>query len=349
MTLPHTVEELTAEWLTGALRQRVPDIEVSSIRITHIEWGTATKVLLRAEYTNAPEAGGPPESLCVKGSFCKDGDSIPEVSDTGSRDEARFFQEIGRQLDMPLPTYWYAGADESRGIVVFDDLVARGVRFGDPTEPWPPDLVARGLEVLATQHGTTWNRAFPEVEWLTVGAPVVRFAVDALFSAPHWDAHFAEAPKLPAELTDRERSLRAYAALWALDDAAVHCLCHGDAHIGNTYLESGGRALFLDWASPCLAPWSYDVAYFITGALTPEDRRADERALLDRYLAALAGQGGPALDRDAAWADYVRHQLHGLIWANVPPIMQSPANVQAMAERHTTAIIDNDTLRALGV
>lgn len=74
---------------------------------------------------------------------------------------------------------------------------------------------------------------------------------------------------------------------------AVHCLCHGDAHIGNTYVEPGGR--------------------------------------------------------DEAWADYVQHQLHGLIWANVPPIMQSPANVLAMAEHYTTAIIDNNTLRAVGV
>ena len=206
MTLPRTVEGLTPEWLTGALRLRVPGIEVTDVTVRHVGWGTATKVLLRADYAGTvgmPPEQVPPPGLCVKGFFDRDAESMAEVSDLGCRTEGRFFRDLAPRLDVPLPRCWFADADELRGIVILDDLTDAGVRFGSPTEPWTPDEVARGLENLARLHGTTWGGGCPDVEWLEVGATVVRYAVGALYSEQHWSAHFSrpEAPKLPAALT----------------------------------------------------------------------------------------------------------------------------------------------------
>src|SRR5271157_2358764 len=65
--LPHSVDELTAAWLTYALRERFPAVTVEAVEIVQVIRGTATKVRLRAHYAGGAVTGGPPETLCVKG------------------------------------------------------------------------------------------------------------------------------------------------------------------------------------------------------------------------------------------------------------------------------------------
>ena len=89
------------------------------------------------------------------------------------------------------------------------------------------------------------------------------------------------------------------------------------------------------------------VAYFMTGALAPEDRRASERELLDHYVGALAAQGAAAPSLDRAWRDYRSFALHGFLWAVTPAAMQPPESVLAMADRHLTAIAELGTLELL--
>jgi hypothetical protein len=86
----------------------------------------------------------------------------------------------------------------------------------------------------------------------------------------------------------------------------------------------------------------------VTGALDVEDRRSNERELLRHYVDALTACGGPLLPEDDAWHDYRRFSMHGFLWATTPAVMQPWANVRAMAERHTAAILDLDALDALG-
>jgi aminoglycoside phosphotransferase (APT) family kinase protein len=347
--LPRTVDELTPQWLTAALSLRHPDVHVTEVETVEVIWGTSTKVRIRATYAGGVTPGGPPERLCVKGAFHDD--ALATVDAAGTKHEADFFADLAPKLTCPLPNAWYAGADGERGVVIFDDLAGDGVTFGAPTRPWAPAAVGSALSVLAELHGHTWNSTFDDLPWLVVGNEPVRRAVGVLFSEQHWAHHFAqpESPTLPAELADRERALRAYHTLWLLDDAATHCVTHGDAHVGNTYVLPDGRPYFLDWASPGMTPWSGDVAYFLCGALSVADRRQHEEELVRDYVQALAARGGPALAFEDAWLDYRLHLFHGLIWATVPPRMQSVENVSAMAERYAAAILDHDVLKLLEV
>lgn len=349
MALPRTVAELTPQWLSGALDPRFPGITCTDLNITHVEWGTTSKVLIKAQYGSSGEC--PPPGLCIKGVFSEDAELfMSEVHASGAEAESRFYRDLATQLRLPLPRHWYAGTEPGQGIVILDDLAERSVTFGDPTSPWSPDQVAAGLDTLAAQHGCTWGNEFPSVPWITVGATVVRQAANALFSEQHWAAHCANpsAVQLPGALSDHAANLRAFQKLWAFDDRSALSLSHGDAHIGNTYVERDGGLLFLDWATASRAPWSYDVAYFVTGSLTVEDRRIHERALLTHYLDALQAHGGPRIGFDEAWLDYRRHQLHGLIWVAVPPTMQSVDRVTAMTNRYVTAIEDHQTLAVVG-
>ncbi len=338
--LPATPEQITADWLTEALGQ-----PVESVQFPDVVWGTATKVRLEVTYAEDAAGGDPPRHLCAKGGFDE------RMSDWGLGPayvlEARFFGELAARF-AGVPRCWFAGVDPAggQGVVLLDDLVATGCTFGDPTAPWTADDVAAALEVQANWHAQTSGGP----DWLEVGSSAPRGAASMFLSREHWDKHFAQdgAPVLPDSLQDPDRILRAFERLWAEDDSGPHCVVHGDAHLGNTYRDAQGNPGFLDWQTVCLGPWAYDVAYFIGGALSVEDRRAHERELLDRYLEALASAGGPLVGMDAAWTDDVRHTLHGFLWAATPAVMQPLERVVAMAERYAAAIEDHDTLSELG-
>jgi hypothetical protein len=349
--IPRTVDDITASWLTTALSNRYPGIEVSRIVDLHVIWGTATKVLADIEYATAPPPGGPSTHLCIKGEFDERvRATIDQWSTTPTQLEAAFYDHLAPRLTVPLsPVYYTAAQKGIGGVLIMDNLTEHGAQFGDPTHPWSPEAVARGLHVLASLHGSTWGQDFTDIDFIDVGSPTVRSAVEALFSPQHWDTTLggADAPPIPPALYDRERIWTAYQRAFTADAANASSIVHGDAHLGNALRTRNGDVLFIDWAGPCLAPWSFDVAYFLTGSLTIEDRRHHERDLLENYLQALATSGGPDLDRTEAWDNYRAHQLHGIIWSMLPPTLQSRDAVHAMTERYTAAIQDHHTLELL--
>ncbi|MDT5364263.1 MAG: hypothetical protein QOC69_6025 [Mycobacterium sp.] len=343
-SLPMDPEALTPDWFSAALGTRVETVSTNDVI-----WGTATKVLVHLRY--ADPNNGLPTEICVKGGF---DERLRGMADTNDayRLEARFFGDLAGKLPVVLPQTFFCGitADEPQGIVVMEDLRDREARFGEPCDPLSTDEVAAGLETQARWHATTWGDARTLAPWLSTGSPSVRAAAQMLLSEGFWSYHRAQpqTPSIPAALDDRARVLRAFQMLWEYEDAQPGSLAHGDAHIGNTFILPDGTVGFLDWQGVCVAPWSYDVSYFIGGALSVADRRAHERDLLALYCSALAAAGGPSLDADDCWAAYRRHSLHGFLWAVTPPVMQSPERVQSMSERHLTAIEDLEPFALLG-
>lgn len=351
VNLPLVVDEITPQWLTEALSLGTPGLEVVGVEIVDVVWGTASKVRIAVEYAKDPGPSGPPTTLCVKGGFDERvREALGAAGDYGMRLEACFFRDMAGSLNLTLPRAWFADCNDVQGVLILEDLGLAG-EFGTPTKAWKPEIVAAALNDLAHLHADTWNKEFPDLDWVTNGAGPVRAAAQSLFSEAHWIAYFAapDAPLLPEVVNDRARNMRGYEALWAYDDAAQKALTHGDAHLGNTYITPNGEPVFLDWAGVARCPWSYDVAYFLVGALSIEDRRNHERSLVEGYLDSLEKHGGPTLDRAEAWLDYRRHTLHGLIWATLPAVMQTPENVRAMGDRYVAAIVDHDPLTILGV
>lgn len=265
--------------------------------------------------------------------------------------EANFYQHLAAQLKALLPRCWYASAEPERGqgIVILDNLETLGASFPDPLQSWHPDRVARALESLASIHGQTWNAAPATYPWLRVGT-WIREVATTLLSEEHWDKIFssAVAPVLPSALQDRERARKALFEMWRLDDLSPQrCVCHSDAHMGNTYLAANGDVGFLDWQGVALAPHMDDVSNIIGGSMSIADRRGNERDLLRHYLDVLAGKGGPRLGFDEAWLDYRRYHMHGILWAVTPASMQSGDKVLAMAEHHIVAIVDHEVVKLL--
>ncbi len=97
---------------------------------------------------------------------------------------------------------------------------------------------------------------------------------------------------------------------------------------------------FTDWQLVQRGHWSLDVAYHIASVLPVEVAEREERHLLDHYLQAVQGHGGPATNREDAWRDYRRAPVYGYYhWAITrrvhPPIThQAFGRLGAAVDRH---------------
>ena len=77
-------------------------------------------------------------------------------------------------------------------------------------------------------------------------------------------------------------------------------LIHGDAHIGNLFVDVGNdRTGFLDWAVVCRAPGIRDVAYAMCNSVQTTVRVAIEHEIVAHYCDRLAALG-VTLDPDVA-------------------------------------------------
>jgi Ser/Thr protein kinase RdoA (MazF antagonist) len=136
----------------------------------------------------------------------------------------------------------------------------------------------------------------------------------------------------------------------AVLDRGTHTLIHGDAHLGNLFLD-GDRVGFLDWACFARAPGMRDVAYFLCNSLPTELRRAEERDLLLRYQRALDAAGAPTRPFDAIWRDYRRFAAYSWVAATTTAAagsrMQSVAVGRRALQRSNAAIEDLGTLPLL--
>ena len=105
----------------------------------------------------------------------------------------------------------------------------------------------------------------------------------------------------------------------------------------------GVRASFLDWQAVMTGFWAHDVSYFLTAAMTIDERRRHERELINHYVAELNRAGG-TLDEATAWWEYRRHALYTFCWFPCYPEWL-PEEVSANnTERAVAAMVDLDTL-----
>jgi aminoglycoside/choline kinase family phosphotransferase len=133
-------------------------------------------------------------------------------------------------------------------------------------------------------------------------------------------------------------------------------LVHGDYRADNLFFggAAGGVELAaVDWQVSFRGCGTFDVAYFLSGNVTPDVRRAGETDLLRRYHARLrqGGAGDYGFD-DCLW-DYRFGVLYCLVYSVIVIGTLDPTNARGLAlfrssvERVATAIADLDAARTM--
>jgi hypothetical protein len=342
--VPDTLEELLSPaWLTLALDDRFPGIEVTAVTPGPVISRVATNARFRIECAGGVPDGLSPE-LCGKGYFTDVGRAFRHVGEA----EARFYRDVAASTGMRTLRSVYAGVDPAthHGVVITGDVVAHGATFLDARSDYTPDQAADSLEELAKLHATTWgDPVYADARWLAsrLATYLAMRGVDDVrgnFEGPIGAG-------VPDETRDAERLVDAFGALaTAMPTANPWSVIHGDAHVGNVYLDGDGRPSFVDWQLVQRGPWYLDVGYHIASALTVEDRRRTEEDLVHHYLDRLAAAGVDAPSWDDAWSGVRRGVLYGFfLWGITLKV--DPAVTTTLLPRLGTAAADHDALAAI--
>lgn len=338
--LPRTVEDIDAGVLSKVL-----GTTVRSVRVLDRDAGTSSRARLVLTGKDVPE------SVFVKVAAKTAATRLMGELGRLGQTEVRFYNQLAPQL-AGLP-YAYGAAFDSwtgRYLLVLEDLPAASCEFPDTLHPISPDQASLVIELLADLHAAFWDRLPRDgrgpLGWLyTPSGDVTSLLTGSLMHASM--KRLAERSPFPV---DNGRFIADnYRAVAALIDTPPHTVMHGDAHPGNMYFY-GGKAGLLDWQAVRRGHPSRELAYTLITSLTPEDRRATQRDLLDDYRRALAAAGGPGLDRDDLWLRYRQSALYGyvapLITAGMGGMQVEGIAMEGL-RRGVAALDDLETVAAL--
>ncbi len=352
LPLPISFEEITPQWLTAALRTRAPGITVLGAQIVDIAHSTTTKVRLRLEVDEAGRRAGIPELVILKGGFEAHSRGLGHMHER----EVRGYRDVFPKIPLPTPVCYFADFDDERqqGLIIMDDLVARGVEFCHASKPQTPAQIASRLSVLARFHARTWDSA--ELRGAGQWADLVDF-FDVMRDFFDWGTgaetwhRFVTSPRGAATSTrfhDRAWMIESWDRMVRFARMLPHCVLHGDVHLGNLYIDRDGTPGFLDTLAS-RGPGMLEVSYHVSASLDSFDRAGAERELVRHYLAELTRHGVTDAPRlEDAMHQYGIFLLYGhLIWMTTEPHMQTESVNTANAARVSSAMIDHRILDLL--
>src|SRR5689334_5809720 len=338
--LPRTVEDITP-----AVLSRVMGTTVRSVRVLSRDAGTSSRGRLVLTGKDVPD------SVFVKVAAQTAATRlIGELGRLGHT-EVRFYRELAPQV-IGVP-YCYGAAFDAwtgRYLLVLEDLPAESCEFPDTLHPLSADQASLIIELLAELHATFWGRlprgGSGPMGWLyTPSGDVTSLLTGSLMHTSI--KRLAERTTIP--VANGRFIADNYRAAATLIDSPPHTVMHGDAHPGNMYFQ-GGKAGLLDWQAVRRGHASRELAYTLITSLTPEDRQANQRELLDDYRRALMAAGGPELDRDDLWLRF----RQGALYAYVAPLitagmggMQVEGIAMEGLRRGVAALDDLDTVALL--
>jgi hypothetical protein len=348
LSVPRSWDEITPDWMSAALADHYPGATVENVSVELRDDGTNRRARLALTYSS----GAGPATVFVKAADPDHKELIRMTS--GMFHEPRLFMS-GVELPLEHPVVYTALIDEESYdfVMVMEDLNARGADPRDSLRPLTVEQAASGVRALGRMHGRFWGSRVmehPDLRWLE---PFVPF--DGL--------QYAQLPsaleRLDADTPDDVMSLtmdHLVESVWKPYirslTASEQTLLHGDPHIGNTYVIPAGEVGFLDWQMARRGNWSLDLGYFLQGALTIEDRRTHERALLEEYGDALALSASERPTFDEIWLRYRASVAHGLtLWLATASagggLWQRVEVAVALAQRYANAYGDLQTESAI--
>ncbi|HEY1465845.1 MAG TPA: phosphotransferase [Acidimicrobiales bacterium] len=334
--LPLQASDLTPAWLSGVLDAEVVDVTV-------LDHASATNQRVRIGLTYAATGAGPTSLFVKLAALDPVHREMIGASAMGDR-EARFYDDVAPSVDLRVPrSYYAASADDGTFALLLEDLVAEGCAFSDGAWGVTADAGAVALEEMARFHARFEDAAIRSAvaPWLAApplqGSDIVAQLMRSVLEE-HGDV------LTPAYVAAGELYIEHHTRLDELWNVGPQTYIHGDAHIGNVFLDHG-RVGFLDWGLSRVSTPLRDVSYFLTMTVDPEERRQSEHDLLRLYLDVLRSEGGTEIAFDEAWFVHrvqAGYTVVATFLAFMPSYATSDAQVLGTAlRRHSELALDD--------
>ena len=195
-------------------------------------------------------------------------------------------------------------------------------------------------------HGPRWgDPALLDIGWLNRSTPDVAPMVGLIdmavvpFRERYGDRLDADTMALLDRFVPQIASYLSYRPLpWTI--------VHVDFRADNL-LFGGDRVVVVDWQTVNVGPGPGDLAYLLGASLRPDERRAEETGLVDRYVVGLRAQG-VTVARDEVWELYRHYAFSGMVMAIVASFLVRQTDrgdemFMTMASRHARQALDLDS------
>jgi Phosphotransferase enzyme family len=342
--------DVTPEWLTATLSAAgvlAPGNRVLAFAAEAIGTGQmadTTRFVLELD-----DPGSGPASVVGKFASADDQSRATGLALRAYEIEVRFYREVARHVDTRLPSVYAAEVEPDTGwfTLVLEDIV--GATQGDQIVACTPEVAAAVLEEMAALHAPCWER--PELaglEWLNRSSPASDGFLSALVASllPGFLDRYAES--MAPEHQEVCRVFAEHLSRWTALHTGPRTASHGDFRLDNLLFSPGDhRPVVVDWQTAVWAGAASDVAYFIGGCLTTEDRRVHQDHLLEHYHDALCRRGVREYSLEQLRADVRLETFGGVLMAIVASmVVQRTERGDLMfltsASRHAQHALDED-------
>jgi len=237
--------------------------------------------------------------------------------DKGSENQA----EILRKVDaMPLFLNglinhlgrWIAGSKKRRYMLIIEFL--QDMQPGDQLQGLDVAGCSQVLAEVAALHAKYWASASIENHFWLLDLDIDARLRHGIF-AQHVDSFANFVPTDMSEKLDWLKP-RGEQLMRQFFKGAPKTLLHCDLRLDNVVFD-GDHCAFIDWQLVRAGPAAYDVAYFLTSALSEQATRQDVEAILRVYHSAL---GRSDYSYETLWLDYQRGLL--LVLSNLTSVEQ---------------------------
>ena len=343
--IPTAMDDLTAEWLTAAIGPRFGGAAVTGVERRQIGTGQIADSV-RLSLTWDPADGGPP-SLVAKVTSASEASRQAAIQTRTYEVEVGFYRDLADQVLVRRPACYWTGFDAGASAygLVLEDLAP--AEQGDQMRGCSVEEAALAVDELALLHGPMWGH--PErlepYAWLHRGGGTTSPGIGSFLEMllPGFLERYAE--RLTPEVLELIQRVVPKLAT-APPAEGPETVVHGDFRNDNL-MFGGERVCVLDWQTVSVGHGVADLSYFLGGSLLPDDRRAHERELLERYCGRLAEQD-VALDLDDCLAQYRRFAFSGMNMAIIASMLVGRTDrgdemFIAMADRAGLHALDHDT------
>jgi hypothetical protein len=340
--------DLTVSWLTAAIGAGL----VADFTVERIGTGQMSECYrVRLSYTDARSDG--PESVVLKVAA-----TDPVSRQTGLalglyEREVRFYGDIAPGLGGPIAPCYHAAIDTATG--AFDLLLgdAGPAVVGEEIAGATTEQARLAVVELGRLHGPLLgDESLAEAPWLNRDAPLNQAMITQLYAGfiERYGDQIAPEHRMVCE--HLVAAFDGYLAQES-EQGRIQGLVHGDYRLDNMLFGTAeaDRALtVVDWQTVSWGPALTDLSYFLGCALSTQDRRAENHALLRAYHEAL-GPAAPITFDDVA--DGVRRQsFFGVMMAIVSAMLverteRGDRMFVTMLERHCDHVLDTDALATL--
>ena len=325
--IPETPEELTSDWLSGALGLPISAVEQQVLGQGQGFLGDIVRLHLTSDDPDTPASG-------IAKLPKKANRATGEMLGVYER-EIMFFQDLAKQVPARTPQILYsyfdrdAGSEKQKPILKFLDAMPRfmiplvakmgarvaagknrryllimedlgSMEMGDQLIGASIEQCAQVLEHIASTHRSFWNSSKLEEQfWLLPMDIDTRMRHGMLKkSLPSFREIATQ------DLQPHLNWLEAHGAVLmkTFTRDAPKTLVHCDLRLDNVCFDHDG-CVYLDWQLTRSGPAAYDIAYFLGGALAPETTSSQERELVRDYHHKLDVTDYPF---DDFWRDYQR-------------------------------------------